>query len=529
MSTQPGTEPGAEPRTEPGTEPGTDVIVVLTDQHRADVCAREGFPLDTTPFLDSLGRSGAWFDRAYTTSPLCSPARTSLMTGRYPTAHRVTQNPANPLAVRGADLFSEARAAGYATAMIGKNHTYLDAGCADHWVEFTHDGQAGQVSKALHKEFDAWLAALRHRTYEKPTPFPVEAQNPHRIVDEALSWVATVPADRPLLLVVSVPEPHNPYQVPEPYYSLFPEESLPPTRSGAGALEGKPFSWQYLRGLGEAAVTDYEGAIAPSRSNYFGMLRLIDDELRRLHEGLDDRHRVRERVIVATADHGDFAGEYGLVRKGAEIPDILARVPLVVDGDAVRACDGPRADHVSLADLMPTLCEAMGRDIPAGVQGRSLWPMLTGRPYPAEEFAGVYVEQGMGGLPYGPEDIDVPAAGDARGPRPGLIFDGPDGEPRWDELNAVTQSGRRRKVRSGDWTLYADITGDFRLHDLRDDPLELVDRWSDPEAAEQRVRLLTQLAVWQMRAEDPLPEVPGGYPHKRDACGYLAPYMSRTS
>ncbi|MFF7558184.1 sulfatase [Streptomyces olivaceus] len=499
-----------------------DLVVVLTDQHRADVSAREGFELDTTPFLDALGRCGAWFDRAYTTSPLCSPARTSLLTGRFPSAHRVTQNPAGPLAVRGSDLFREAGAAGYATAMIGKNHTYLDADSVEYWVEFTHDGQVENPAGATQRQFDDWLAALRHRTYEKPTPFPLAAQNPHRIVDLALDWVAGVPAGRPLLLVVSVPEPHNPYQVPEPYFSMFPEHALPPVRTGVDALGDRTFPWQYLRRLGEQGAPDYAATLQRSRANYFGMLRLIDDQLRRLYEGLEERHAVRERVIVATADHGDYVGEYGLVRKGAEIPDILARVPLVINGDAVRPGPGPgpRPEHVSLADLMPTLCEAMGRELPAGVQGRSLWPVLTGAPHPAREFTSVYVEQGMGGLPYGPDDVDDPP--------PGLIHDGPNGEPRWDELNAVTQSGRRRKVRSGDWTLYADVTGDFRLFNLREDPLELDDRWADPAAAEERLRLLSELAVWQMRAEDPLPEVPGGYRLKQDPRNHLAPYGPST-
>src|SRR5690348_18493662 len=97
----------------------------MTDQHRADVHARNGFPLDTMPFVDGLAANGVWFDRAYTTSPLCCPARTSLLTGRWPSAHRVTQNPAASLAVYGTDLFQVAKRAGYATALIGKNHTYL--------------------------------------------------------------------------------------------------------------------------------------------------------------------------------------------------------------------------------------------------------------------------------------------------------------------------------------------------------------------------------------------------------------------
>lgn len=504
-----------------------DIVIILTDQHRADVSMREGFPLDTTPFLDGLAADGVWFDRAYTTSPLCCPARTSLLTGRWPSAHRVTENPAADVAVFDADLVQTARRAGYATAMIGKNHTYLSADDVDHWAEFMHDGAVRGEPTEPEGEFDRWLGALRHRTSDEPTPFPVELQNPHRIVDEALRWVREAD-ERPILLFVSFPEPHNPYQVPEPYFSMFPPETLPSVGVGAEALPDRSFSWRYLRDLGEHAVDDYEGAIARSRANYFGMLRLIDDEVRRLHDGLEARHASHERVLLATADHGDYVGEYGLVRKGAEIPDVLARVPLVVTGDRIGATGGADAHrasrpetgasdaHVSIADLMPTLCEAMGEPLPPGVQGRSLWPLLTGAPYPEAEFDSVYVEQGMGGLPY--EASDVPD------PMPGLFTDGPDGAPRFDELNAVTQSGRRRKLRSGDWTLYADVVGDFRLYDLSTDPDELDDRWDDPAARAARDRLTAQLVVWQMRAEDPLPVVARGYVRKQDPRNWVAPY-----
>ncbi|MFE6970955.1 sulfatase-like hydrolase/transferase [Isoptericola sp. NPDC057653] len=507
------------------TDDRPDIVLILTDQQRADVSRREGFALDTTPFMDSLADEGVWFDRAYTTSPLCSPARTSLLTGRFPSAHHVVQNPGADLAVFTTDLFGVAKEAGYATALVGKNHTYLQPEDVDHFVDFMHDGRMEPSGDAVEDGFDSWLAALRHRTTTAPTPFPVEVQNPPRIVDETLAWVEQVPADQPMLVLVSFPEPHNPYQVPEPYFSMFPPELLPDVRVGAEALADQPFTWQYLRELGEQGTDDYAEAIPRSRSNYFGMLRLIDDQVRRLHEGLEARHAGRRRVIAATADHGDFVGEFGLVRKGAEIPDVLARVPLLVHGDGIApvdpvrsATDGaaPHSAHVSLADLMPTFCEAMGRPAPVGVQGRSLWPLLTGAPYPAGEFASVYVEQGMGGLPY--EAHDVPD------PMPGLIHDGPGGAPRWDELNAVTQSGRRRKVRSGDWTLLAEMTGRFRMYNLVEDPDELHDRWDDPDLHQIRSTLLEALAVWQMRAEDPLPDVPNGYVRKVDERGYLAPY-----
>ena len=118
-----------------------DIVLVITDQQRADHCAREGFPLDTTPFMDALAQDGACFDRAYTTAPLCCPARTSLFTGRYPSAHRVVENSAAELAVPGENLFAVARRAGYATAMVGKNHTWLSTSDVDYWDEFSHEGR----------------------------------------------------------------------------------------------------------------------------------------------------------------------------------------------------------------------------------------------------------------------------------------------------------------------------------------------------------------------------------------------------
>ena len=483
-----------------------NVVVIMADQQRADLTAREGFPLDTTPYVDWLAAEGTWFDRAYTTSPLCSPARTSLLTGRWPSAHRVRENPAANEAVFAADLPGVLRSAGYATGLVGKNHTYLGPGDLDHYETYSH---VGAEQGTDHAEFDDWLLKLRHRTHPEPTPFPLEEQLPYRIVSGAQRWVDSV-GDRPFLLWLSFPEPHNPYQVPEPYFSMFP--AVPPTRYGPEALDDLPYAWRYLRRLGETGDARYAESIDRARANYCGMLRLIDDQIRRFVTYLGDR---RERtLLIVTADHGDYVGEYGLLRKGAEVPELLTRVPLVVNGPGVARHDGPHPAHVSLADVFPTVCEAVGEPLPEGVQGRSLWPLLRGAPYPAEEFAGSYVEQGIGGLPY--EEQDVPE------PLPGL--GGADGWSNFDELNAVTQSGQRRMVRAGDWKLVVDGVGRCRLYHLPSDPGELRDLSDAPEHADVRTRLLRELVGWMLRAEDPLPVPPKGYRRKRDEHNYLSPH-----
>ena len=81
-----------------------NVVLIMTDQQRADVSAREGFGLDTTPFLDSLARQGVWFDRSYTAAPICAVARVSMLTGRYASAHRCHSNWNMPDAVFTKDL-----------------------------------------------------------------------------------------------------------------------------------------------------------------------------------------------------------------------------------------------------------------------------------------------------------------------------------------------------------------------------------------------------------------------------------------
>jgi arylsulfatase A-like enzyme len=490
-----------------------NIIVITTDQQRADLTAREGFGVDTTPFADQIAGNGVWFDRAYTTSPLCCPARASLLTGRYPSAHRVRENPAVREAVFDDDLPGFLRERGYATALIGKNHSYLGASDVDHLRLYGHDGALHNDTTEQQRQFDQWLRELRHDTATEPTPFPPELQCPYRIVSDSTRWIDSV-VDQPFFLWMSFPEPHNPYQVSEPYFSLFPPEDLPPTRYGPEVLQRLPFSWQYLRQLGEAGDPDYAASIPRARANYCGMLRLFDDQLRRFVGFLDDRGLRTRTLLVVTSDHGDYAGEYGLVRKGAEVPEVLTRVPLLINGPGVTGPSGPHPAHVSLADIFPTICDALGGELPEGVQGRSLWPMLTGQDYPVEEFTSAYVEQGMGGLPYEPDDVPQPL--------PGL--GGPGDRFNFDELNAVTQSGDRRMVRSGDWKLVADKLGSTRLYHLPSDPYEVQDLSGDPNHAERHAELMRELATWMMRAQDPLPIPPNGYRRKNDPHNYLALY-----
>jgi arylsulfatase A-like enzyme len=227
------------------------------------------------------------------------------------------------------------------------------------------------------------------------------------------------------------------------------------------------------------------------------MLRLIDDQIKRL-VGCLDANGVRENtIIVYLSDHGDYFCDYGLIHKGAGMPEDLIRIPMVWAGAGIPGGSAPDA-FVSTADVMPTLCEALGVAIPRGAQGRSLWPMLTNREYPKEEFRSIYSEVGFGGMYYEASDHVPYSIAEFRSKAP-------DSKLGFDELDKVTQSGNLKMVRKGEWKLYFDMMGNGELYHLPSDPFELQNRFGDASAASERNDLMAELLEWTIRTEDDLP------------------------
>jgi arylsulfatase A-like enzyme len=279
--------------------------------------------------------------------------------------------------------------------------------------------------------------------------------------------------------------------VPEPYFSLFPEADVPDRAAGPEVLAARGGKWRWQGRLTENALPGYDSLWRRYRANYCGMLRLLDDQVRRLLTYLETRDLLASTLLVFTTDCGEYTGEYGLQRKGVGLPECLVRVPLLFAGPGIAPRGGLREEFVSLVDVFPTLCEALGVEVPRGVQGRSLWPLLAGGALPPEEFRSIYVEFGAGGLDYAEDDLP---------PANTSVSDS-----RYRELNAMTLSGRLKLVRLGDWKLIMDTHGRGELYHLATDPAELRDRYHDPACRDERQRLTEELVRWMIRAEDDLP------------------------
>ena len=468
-----------------------NIVLIMTDQQRADFFRSEGFPLDTMPFTEALGARGVRFRHAYTPMPVCVPARSSTLTGRFPKATRVRENSADEHIVRPPDLVETLRARGYTINMAGKNHSYLRGSDFDCHSFYMHLGKLDEPKLPQEREFDAWLKAGGHKVYLEPAPYPLECQLPYRVVSDAITCLDRRNQLQPFFLWLSFAEPHNPYQVPEPYFSLFPEAAIPERIAGPEAARAKGGKWAWLQRLIEEQRPDYDAHWRRYRANYCGMIRLIDDQIRRFVAYLDAQGLIDNTLFIFTSDHGDYAADYGLQRKGVGLPECLVRVPLFFCGPGIMPNRIPRDDFVSLVDIMPTLCEAMGAEIPYGVQGRSLWPLLAVRADGGEEFRSIYAELGFGGLHYDAQE------------RPPLHF--PYDGSEFDELNSVTQSGNLKMVRMGRWKLLFDMQGHGELYDLEPDPAELNDLFDDPACRSVRAQLVEELLRWTIRTEDPLP------------------------
>jgi len=464
--------------------------------------------------LDSLARSGTWFNKAYTSAPACVPARTSLIQGRFPSATRVRSNHNIEDVVASTDMIEVVNSCGYRTALIGKNHSYLTKDRFDYWKLYGHLGMPNPATTE-EKEFNDYLKTTNFYADFDPAPFPPELQHPYRIVTDAQNWISSLGmSERLFFLIMSFPEPHSPYQVSEPYFSMYPEEELPPVVASKEFREVKGRKYVLQAELLEKVKPGFEKSLSRVRSNYLGMVRLIDDQIKRFVEFLENNNLRDNTVLIFISDHGDFMGEYGLPLKGVGLSDYLTRIPMFWNGPGISENVHPHRAHVSIVDVFPTICDMLGIPLPDGVQGRSLWPMLTGQEYPEEEFASVLAQQGFGGLDYTSLEQFDPY-------EEGCIIRGSD---KFDELNTWSQSGILRMLRKNDWKLVYDAQGRGQLFYLPDDPAEVKNLFGQRKYKEKQMEMLQEMLSWELRVQDPLPFPRKRYKYRRDPHNYWAPY-----
>ncbi len=392
--------------------PARNVLLIVVDQWRADRVPHLGCASLRTPNLDRLCREGVTFRNHVTTTVPCGPARASLLTGLYQMNHRAVQNTV-PLDARHATLPRALRAVGYDPALVGYTTTTPDprtTGERDPRFSVlgaTMDGfsQVGTWEPNMEGYF-GWLAqqgfalpAVREDVWlsagvdavagatDRPSRVPAELSDSAFFTERALTYLKGR-GGRPFFLHLGYYRPHPPFVASAPYHAMYsPEEMDPPVRAATAELEaeGHPLLRWYLDntrqekffrgGEGMAQAMD-ERTVRQMRATYHGMMSEVDDQLGRVLAHLDETGQWEDTLVVFTSDHGEQLGDHHLLGKVGYFDESF-RIPLVIRDPRRRARAGQVEDAFTESiDVMPTVLDWLGGEVPRACDGRSLLPLV---------------------------------------------------------------------------------------------------------------------------------------------------------
>ena len=345
-----------------------NVLLIYTDEHHFNTLGCYGGRVVGTPNIDSIAAKGALCTSFYAATPVCSPSRASLISGKYPQNTGVVQNnlPLRKEIVSFGDILAER---GYATGWAGKWHLAGSGkpqwapeerfGFKDnrymfnrgHWKKLAVTASGPVVgSKNKKGQADYGLVGVDERSYATDW-----------LTDRAIEFVVDN-RDQPFCYVLSLPDPHGPNKVRPPYDTMYvgaeilvPDSMRKPNSAyPAWAPKTPRINPRWLRA---------------NLPQYYGMVKCIDDNVGRILDTLRREGLLEKTMIVFTSDHGDLCGEHGRSEKGVPYEG-SARIPFIVSYPEVIPPGGRIHEALSTVDVLPTMMGLMGIDVSIEVDGR---------------------------------------------------------------------------------------------------------------------------------------------------------------
>lgn len=457
-------------------------LIIMTDTQNQSMVGAYGNPSVDTPNLDRLASTGVRFDNAYTTCPLCTPARGSLFSGMYPQNNGAWTNniaPSAAIPLMGT-IFAQY---GYRVGYTGKWHldgsSYFGDGQAGGGFpqQWWYDGKcyADEIGDSLFQKY------VTCKTPEdiRQAGFVEETIWGHRVADKALEFLESI-GGQPYMLVVSFDEPHRPSVAPAEYWERLSPTDIPQPLNYNASVVNKP----ELQNIHRTQVGDilWEKT-AEELLPIFACNSYIDREIGRVIDAADNLDS-ENTVIIYTSDHGDMMGAHGLTMKGPMMYQETTLVPLIVrtplglqedmPNEVEKTSDGRRLDEnrsvssvVSHLDIIPTMLDMIGAAIPDILHGQSLLPVVNGTCSKAREEAFLSFHRFA--------------------------------------INHDKAGGFYpiRCIVDGRYKLVINLFDSDEFYDLHDDPLELENRIADADLRGTRNRLHDRLLDEMDKSRDP--------------------------
>jgi len=396
--------------------PPRNVLFITVDQWRGDCLSALGHPVVATPALDALARRGVLFANHWANAAPCGPSRACLYTGTYQHRNRSVLN-GTPLDARFTNVALLARELGYDPVLFGYTDTSVDPRTVPPGDPrlFTYEGVLPGFRAVVHDPWEqgspawgAWLAAQGvdvpadpHQLYEPIPDFPGSAEHgptwaparfpahlsQTRFIAQAVTEWLEANGDEPFFVHASFIRPHPPRRNPVGYHDIYEAEAVgdfvgcarPEDEAGLHPLAAFAMS---VRQIG--APRD-ERDRRQTRATYYGAQHEVDDGLGRLFEYLGRSGLDESTLVVLTSDHGEMGGDHWLLEK-LGYWDESYHVPLIVV-DPRPGAEAGRGTIVNAVtesvDVLPTICEYIGAEVPLQADGWSLAPFIRAEGVPA--------------------------------------------------------------------------------------------------------------------------------------------------
>lgn len=421
----------------------------------ADCLSMMGHPMVKTPNLDALASRGVYANRMFTCSAICSPSRTSFVTGMYLRSHGLFGNNA-PMTHPFQSLPGQLRRNGYSTALIGKSH--FPASIEREFETCVTIKKYEAEMRSIGFDYKAVDQTTNKNFQSMCSPIPEELQNEVWTANHTISFLQKQRDNtKPFFLWCSFDRPHCPHTPPASFDDLYNPEDVPVDWDSYQAfedslLQSRPMIESFWSlGSVKHDVSIFQKAVC----RYFALITFIDREIGRILATLEECDLAEDTLVIFTSDHGDFAGQFGQLGKNLPAYDPLIRIPFIYY-DPTREGDGGRCIERLLqsVDVMPTILDRLGVETPATVQGES-------------------------------------------------FIRGLDGFPETPRRYAFVETAMEKTIRSKDWklTFFARHPDRGQLFRMGPKPDEVTNLWNDPAYRDVQEELLTELCSWMVRCE----------------------------
>lgn len=473
-------------------------VMFFTDEMRAENLGCYGHPIAHTPNYDRLASQGTVFENHYVQNPVCVGSRCSLLTGWYPHVQGF-RSLLNFLTPHDPNFLRYLKNAGYQVILLGKNHVLDTEALKDSVTVYDECNGRSADNESL------WRASNHKDTKKRMHLFAddytmlfppeddceLEMMNDTKTVKKGIEFIQQwQPGDAPFFLFISINNPHAPYVCTEHYYNMYDPEDFKLRQHRAGQ---QPEFIGHLKRYSKFNGLD-NSVFQKCAAVYQGMISYCDDMLGRVLDAIEKKGIEDNTMVIATSDHGDFAGDYGLVEKWPNcFYDNLTKTPLIIKTPG--GVKGHRvSEFVSQIDIFPTILDYANISIDHDQFGHSLRKQLEGAW--GDEQAAVFCEGGY----------------DLREPQ---CFEG---TPRdysfllkedciyYPKMMIQQEQGecvcRGTMMRRGDYKLIIRSNGENEFFDLKNDTCEEINLYGDPAYEKIINEMEKDMLKWYIKTSD---------------------------